>query len=390
MRSLQHPQDLQLENALQYLSLFQQGLARGTESAAARSAAVRSGRSRLAAAAEQSQQPPDCHAEQDLRPAPDPEHALEVPAPQDAGDQELLEGIGRLHVMTSSLQADLLSFIAEYDKRRLWAREGCRHMGQWLAGHLGVTVSEGLRWTTAAHALTTLPLIAAALRSGALSFDKVLQLARFASTESERQLLGWARRASVNAIRAKADLANRPSRQDTRDAHRERFLWWSWQEGGTRVGLEAMLPGDSGSAVIAAIEGLARSLPALPAEDSSFEQRCADALVTLCSAGTSEGPERPEVVLSAELCHLAGDGPGCQLGTGPLLRPGAVLHPELARRIACDCRLQVVVRDQGGRALGIGRRSRTVPEWLTRELLHRDGGCSFPGCGTRRFLSAIT
>jgi hypothetical protein len=73
--------------------------------------------------------------------------------------------------------------------------------------------------------------------------------------------------------------------------------------------------------------------------------------VTLCSAGTSGGSERPEVVLSAELCHLAGDGPGCQLGTGPLLRPGAVLHPELARRIACDCRLQVIVRDQGGRAL---------------------------------------
>jgi hypothetical protein len=240
VRSLQHPQDLQLENALGQTSNLLP--LRQVEQA------------------------------QDRRPEQDPEHALEVPASQDACDQELLEGIGRLHVMTSSLQADLLSFIAEYDKRRLWAREGCRHMGQWLAGHLGVTVSEALRWTTAAHALTTLPSIAAALRSGALSFDKVLQLARFATTESERQLLGWARRASVNAITAKADLAHRPSRQETRDAHRERFLWWSWQEGGTRVAVEAMLPGDSGSAVIAAIEGLALFPPyqqRIPASSSA-------------------------------------------------------------------------------------------------------------------------
>jgi hypothetical protein len=65
-----------------------------------------------------------------------------------------------------------------------------------------------------------------------------------------------------------------------------------------------------------------------------------------------------------------------------------VVHPEVARRISCDCRLQAVLRDPGGRAVGIGRRSRNVPDWLLRELLSRDGGCSFPGCGTGRFLAA--
>jgi hypothetical protein len=300
----------------------------------------------------------------------------------DRCDRDLIEAIGRLHVMTSALQADLLAFIAEYDSRALWERDGCRHMGQWLAGHLGVTVSEGLRWTTAAHALVELPSIAAALRAGTLSFDKVLQLARFATPETEKDVLAWARRASVNAIRRKADLANRASLEERSDAHSERFLEWSWYDGDTRVGLEAMLPADTGSEVIRAIKELADSLPRVPAEDSTFEQRCADASVTLCSSGSTSGGKQPHVVLGIDLGHLAGDGPGGAIEGGP------ILHPELARRFACDCRLQAVARDPGGHAVGIGRVSRNIPEWLMRELLFRDDGCTFPGCGTRRFLTA--
>jgi hypothetical protein len=90
---------------------------------------------------------------------------------------------------------------------------------------LGVTVSEGLRLTTAAHALEHLPLISAAFETGVLSLDKVLQLARFASADTEKDLIKWATRASVNAIRHKADVANRPDLKDTHAADKERYLW---------------------------------------------------------------------------------------------------------------------------------------------------------------------
>jgi len=146
-----------------------------------------------------------------------------------------------------------------------------------------------------------------------------------------------------------------------------------------------MLPAAEGHAVIAALERIANQLPAEPAEDASFEQRCADALVVLAT-GSSEGSEgseaRAEVILSADLWALAGDDGGCEFEGGP------VIHPEVARRIACDCRLQAVLRNPSGRAVGIGRRSRNVPEWLLRELRARDHGCCFPGCGTRRFIAA--
>ena len=238
--------------------------------------------------------------------------------PDTCCDQELSEGLGRLHVDASRLQRELLSFVAEFDRRRLWERDGCRHMGQWLAGHFGVTVSEGLRWTTAAHALESLPLISAAFERGVLSFDQVLQLARFAAPDTEKDLIRWARRASVNAIRRKADLANRPSVEDTRSAHEERFLEWSWYDDGTRLGIEAMLSADGGNAVVKALTRIADGLPRVPAEQATFEQRCADALVALAAgddagAGSSDqearisGDGRAEVVLSADLRFLGVD-----------------------------------------------------------------------------------
>jgi Domain of unknown function (DUF222)/HNH endonuclease len=299
----------------------------------------------------------------------------------DLSERDLKSGIGLCNAMTSAFQAYLLTFIAEYDRHQLWEQDGCHDMGQWLAGQLGITVSEGLRWTTAARALEHLPLIAAALRKGEVSFDKVLELARFATPETEKELLEWARRVSVITIRNRADLACRASLEETKAAHHDRYLYWSFSLDKTAIGIDAMLPAEDGSAVIAAIETLTKSLPSFPEEDSSFEQRCADALVTLCTSGTAPG-SRPEVVLSADLSALAGDGPGARLDGG------AVLHPETARRIACDSKIETVLRDHQGRALGIGRRSRNVPVWLMRELVTRDGGCSFPGCGTKRYLAA--
>jgi HNH endonuclease len=65
-----------------------------------------------------------------------------------------------------------------------------------------------------------------------------------------------------------------------------------------------------------------------------------------------------------------------------------VIHPATALRLACDCRLQAVLEDRADHALGIGRTSRVVPRWLARQLLQRDRGCTFPGCGATAFLHA--
>ena len=204
--------------------------------------------------------------------------------------------------------------------------------------------------------------------------------------ETDKELVSWAKRASVNAIRDRADLASRPPLQESERVQRNRGLWWDFDLERTAVLLDALLPVDDGLKVVGAIEKLAATLPAEPEPEQGFAQRCADALVVLTSgaapaAGGSQ-ERRQDLLVSVDLGVLGGDGDGVRIDGGP------VLHPEVARRLSCDCRLQAVLKDPQARALGIGRRSRSVPSWLMRQLLERDRGCTFPGCHTRRFISA--
>jgi hypothetical protein len=44
--------------------------------------------------------------------------------------------------------------------------------------------------------------------------------------------------------------------------------------------------------------------------------------------------------------------------------------------------------ERDGKAMRIGRKTRSIPSALRRALNSRDRGCRFPGCGSRRFVDA--
>jgi hypothetical protein len=69
------------------------------------------------------------------------------------------------------------------------------------------------------------------------------------------------------------------------------------------------------------------------------------------------------------------------------MEDGPALHPETARRLACDASV-VRILERDGRPLSVGRRTRSVPPALRRALQSRDRICRFPGCCQRRFLHA--
>lgn len=288
----------------------------------------------------------------------------------------------RAHAAITTLQRGQLRFIREFDKRERWKNDGARNMGEWLAARYGISVAEGLRRTAAAHALEGLPLISNALETGNLSLDKAQLLASFATPTTEADLLRWARHSTVSAIWKRAARMKRKAESELLDAHQRRYLSiYPVPDDHTYV-LQGELPEEQGALVTRALDRLALNVPTLPDEKYSLERKRADALAALASGHVAADPDadRATVVMHAELADADGTGPN------PELHDGTIIHPDVARRISCDCRLQVVLHDAGGSPVGIGRADRNIPGWLRRALIARDGGCVFPGCGTRRFV----
>jgi hypothetical protein len=304
----------------------------------------------------------------------------------DRSDAEFAARADALHSRISGAQRDLLRLIAEGDRRELWRNSGARDMAHWISIRYGISDWKARRWIAAAHALEGLPRLSEAFSSGELGMDKVVELARFATAETEARLIRWAMGVSCACIRRKGDVAARQAIEEAQDADRSRFLSWWYFDDGRRFGLEGELPAAQGAVVAKALERLADELPAMPGEEGVVcaDARRADALVALCSSGiaTDADPDRATVVVHAQLDALVSEGRGCEL------EGGGVIHPQTARRLLCTGRVQAVIEDEAGRPVGLGRTSREPSAWMMRHLRYRDHECRFPGCGARRFTQA--
>lgn len=284
-------------------------------------------------------------------------------------------------------QRALLARIAAFDETKSWELDGCYSMSHWLAKRYGLSTYNARLWVKAAHALQSLPLIAGALELGTLGIDKVVQLARFATQDSEQDLLEWARRVTVATIRERADLARRIEISDVQDAEARRRLWWQPSDDALSLNFWGELPAADGAVFIKAIEREAQRLADEKAEDDGnlsaaerYERTCADALVALAQnrLSTDPDPDRATIVVRTELSALDHNA---------RTEDGAVLHPETVARLRCDGRLEFVLTDGDDRTVGIGRASRIIPAWLYRELKRRDHHrCTFPGCDRKAFL----
>src|SRR5919106_4041027 len=160
--------------------------------------------------------------------------------------------IDSLHADISARQKEMLTYVAAFDDTGAWADDGCRDMAMWLSGRLGIRPYTARKWVACAHALKLLPLISDALGSGVLCLDKVVELTRFATRDTEARLIKWALRVSVAAIRAEAERATAPETEETVETERARSLRWWWYDERRALGLEGYFPPDQGQAIVAA------------------------------------------------------------------------------------------------------------------------------------------
>ena len=301
--------------------------------------------------------------------------------------EDLIHDIDLAHSRACAAHRDIFTLIVELDRTGGWEEQyGARDLPHFLSMRYGISHWKATRWIAAAHALEHLPQLSEALASGELGVDKVVELTRFATPETEGGLITWAKGVSTGAIRRKADLVTRRDIEEVREVERARFLnWWYFDEG-TRFGLEGELPAADGMVVQKALERLSDRIPVMPGEEDPVhaDARRADALVALASAQVAgdPDPDRATVVI-----HTRAGGYGEEEGSAEL-EDGPVIHSATARRLMCSGRLQGVLEDPTGDVVMVSPVRREPPSWMMRQLKHRDRECQFSGCGARRYLQA--
>ncbi len=202
------------------------------------------------------------------------------------------------------------------------------------------------------------------LRPGSLRLDQVDAISKLATPDTEEAVIAECLGLSNAALDRAARRANPPSTQDAVDGWRERWLSIQYTLDGIRAQMTSELPGAEMALVESEIRARADRIPVNP-ETGIFDpypQRMADGLVELATTTGDENPSGPtQIVVHADLEALTEDPTTTGVAE---IQGGPVIANETARRLSCDPIVECAVYDHE-KVLGIGRRSRLIPGWLT-------------------------
>lgn len=298
-------------------------------------------------------------------------------------DNQNEEIIVQLHALEMAIKQQKLEAIHRHDIRGAWRRDGANSMVNWLCGRLNVSFANAKAMVECAEALEQLPATKEALGRGAISYDQVRDLVRFATPERDEELANQAPGWSAAEVRKRARDEAPITQQDIHDTYRKRFFSLNWDERERLCHLSGILPAEEGAVLEKALLRIAQEMNIDPAH-STYNRINADALVHLASLrlGSDDDTDRATVVVNIDMDTLAGGE-----GVGHL-ENGIPVPVPTVRRLSCDGRVQPFTADKHGTALGIGRASRKIPAWLLRQIKERDGHCTFPGCYYDKWLHA--
>ena len=310
---------------------------------------------------------------------------------------DLIDQITELAGHLNAAQARWLALIAEFDRRAAWAEWGVKSCAHWLNWKCGLDLGAAREKLRVAHALEQLPCIAAAMAAGSLSYSKVRAMTRVADTATEEYFLNVALHGTAHQVEklVRAFRRAKESQELSREAQQQanRSLSWCHDEDGSLV-IKVRLPAEAGAVFLKALEAAVNELPPpdVSAETSlepvqSRGARRVDALGLMAEGYLASdqqplsGGDRQQIVVHVDAQTLKHDHAGrCELEGGP------GMAAETARRLACDASLVILVENEQGEPLNIGRKTRTIPPALRRALKSRDHGCRFPACTHTRFV----
>ncbi len=313
-----------------------------------------------------------------------------VIAPQDRllSIDELDRGIVNLSFRINAATYELLVLVRQFDERAGWLKWGLDNCAEWLHWRCDLSMSAAREKVRVAHALKTLPIIATAFSTGELSYSKVRPLTRGAGADNEESLLAFALQTTASRVEercrelrcgtvASLDEANR--------AHTGRSLrvFRNAERGMMTISVE--LPLETGELLEKALD---RARDTTVSKTPEFVDECwsaqqADALVTIANAYLSGNGEPAACTSDNYQVTVHVDRSALKNGDGR-----SSLPIESVKRLCCDSDAIVIVENEAGEPLSVGRKTRTVPTAIKRALQARDKGCVFPGCHHTRFVDA--
>ena len=299
--------------------------------------------------------------------------------------ERIVELAARINIAT----CEMLTLIAEFDRREGWADE-FSSCAEWLAVTTGRTLGTARENVRVAHALEDLPLTSREMSLGKISYTKVRTMTRVATPKTEETLLKYARAGSA----AKLEQIVRGWKHLSRDGeltaeearHQSRAFSVVIDGDGMYV-MRGRLEPEVGAVLMRAIEAASDALYRAEHPDArpGSRQRRADAAGLVAERALAAGfggesgtrAERFQVTVHTEMATLEKDG---EPGRSEV--DGVRVSAESSRRMACDAAV-VPMTHRDGAVMGVGRKSRTIPPHIRRALEERDRGCRYPGCGSR-------
>ena len=288
---------------------------------------------------------------------------LNIKTPIDLLESEIVT----LHAHLCAEEYQFLVKLREFDLRQGWRAYHFNHCAEWLNMKCGISLSTGREKLRVAKALFFLPHISGAYQNGELSYSKVRAMTRVATEITERELLGYARKATASQVDQHcAGLRNVQQKFSTPSAnraHAQRSLRVT-PTGDGRFLLNGELPEESARLVLKALElcmaqarreedpsaedleelenPSAEELPVWEIDDPAaqraaavkLEQQNADALVDIAQVYLAGGTQRK--TSSADHYQVLVHVDEAALRGQPNADSKSDLPIETVRRLCCD------------------------------------------------------
>jgi len=315
-------------------------------------------------------------------------NATNPPADRHSSIDELDLAIVNLSARINAFGYELLVLIRRFDERAGWLQWGFPNCADWLHWRCDLSLSAAREKVRVAHALKTLPAIALSFSQGQLSYSKVRALTRVARPENENTLKTFALKTTASRVEERCRelrCGTADSVAEANRSHAKRSLRMHCDQSRGTMLFTVEMPLEDGELVGKALDKARESNTSAGVEFAaeSWAAQQADALVTMAKGYLSGQREASTGSSDNYLVTVHVDRSALSDGKG---RSG--LPIESVKRLCCDGDTVVIVEDENGEPLNIGRKTRIVTTAIRRALWARDKGCVFPGCTHTRFVDA--